>query len=102
MTDEHEITMAAKDAAYKIMAEANEQASSIVAAANAEAEQREASARRWSYELRMQASEFAKGIMVECDDYLTKNIEFFTQSKENANHALANLNNVSLKISETE
>lgn len=102
MTEEHEITIAAKDAAYKIMAEANEQASSIVSEANAEAEEREASARRWSYELRMQASEFAKNLMGECDEYLTRNIDFFTQSKENANQALANLQNVSLKISETD
>lgn len=102
MTEEHEITKAAKDAALKIITEANDEANSIVTQANETAEEREASAKRWAYEMRMQASEFAKSIMGECDDYLTRNIDFFSQNRENARLALSRLQNVSIKNPEDE
>lgn len=97
MTQEHEITKAAKDAALKILTEANEEADTIVSDAKIAAEEREASSKRWAYEMRMQASEFAKNLMGECDEYLSRDIEYFTQSRDNARLALSRLEKVSIK-----
>ncbi len=97
MTQEHEITKAAKDAALKILNEANAEADSIVTQANEEAEMREQGAQRWAYEMRTSASEFAKSILSDCDEYLTGNIDFYTKSQENARLALSRLQNITIK-----
>lgn len=97
MTEEHEITRAAKDAAFKILGEAQEQADRILDKANADAEAREASAKKWAYEMRMTAGNFAKGLLAECNDYITKDIEHYTRSQEHINLALSRLNGVTIK-----
>lgn len=97
MTQAHEITRAAKDAAFKILGEANEEANNIVGNANAEAQEREASAKKWAYEMRSTANEFAKSILSECEEYLEKDIEHYTKSRENVRLALSRLQNVTIK-----
>ncbi len=102
MTQEHEITKAAKDAALKILNESKAESESIMAQANADAQEREESAKRWAYEMRTSASEFAKSIMGECDEYLTRDIEHYTRSQENVRLALSRLQNVSIKRPDDE
>ncbi len=97
MTQEHEITKAAKDTAFKLLSEAKEEADGIVADANTQAQERENSAKRWAYEMRTTASEFAKNILGECNNYLTADIEHYTKSQENVRLALSRLQNVSIK-----
>ncbi len=100
MTQEHEITKAAKDAALKILNESQAEANDIVEQANAEAREREDSSKRWAYEMRTSASEFATNLMRECNEYLTRDIEYYTKSQENVQLALSRLQNVSIKTPE--
>ena len=102
MVQEHEITKAAKDAALKILNESNAEAEGIMAQANADAQEREDSAKRWAYEMRNSASEFAKSIMAECDEYLSRDIEHYTRSQENVRLALSRLQNVSIRRPDDE
>lgn len=97
LTEEHEITKNAKDTALKIVSEARDEANSIVSQANAEAEARENSAKKWAYEMRTSANDFAKNILNECDGYIASDIEHYTKSQENVRLALSRLNNVTIK-----
>lgn len=102
MTEEHEITKAARDAAIKIIGDAKEEAAATVAQANEEAETRENSAKKWAYELRLTAVNFAKGLLGECDEYITKDIENFTKSQETIRLALSRLNDINIKTPEDQ
>lgn len=102
MTEAHEITKAAKDAAFKILSEANEEAAQIVKNANEEAEAREESAKKYAYSMRSTAIDFAKGILSDCDEYITSDIEHYTKSQEHVRLALDNINNILLKKPEEE
>ena len=97
MTEEHEITKAAKDAALKILNDAKDEADDTIDKANAAASERENSAKKWAYEMRTSANNFAKKIMGECDEYLSKDIEHYTRSQENVRLALSRLQSVAIK-----
>lgn len=97
LTMEHEITKSAQDAALKILNDAKAESNDIIDKANAEAAERENSAKKWAYEMRTSASEFAKNILEECEDYLAKDVEHFTKSHEHVSLALSRLNGVSIK-----
>ncbi len=102
MTQEHEITKAAKDAAVKILNETQEEANNIIGKANADAEEREHSAKKWSYEMRSSASNFAVKILTECDEYLSDNIDHFSQSRDNVRLSLSRIQNISIKTPEDQ
>ena len=93
VAERREILQAAQETAGKIVSDAQ---------ANADAQEREESAKRWAYEMRTSASEFAKSIMGECDEYLTRDIEHYTRSQENVRLALSRLQNVSIKRPDDE
>ncbi len=97
MVEEHEITKSAREAAMNILNEAQAEADKIREKANAESAERETSAKKWAYEMRTSASDFAKSILSECDTYLTKDIEHYTQSQDNVRLALSRLENVAIK-----
>ncbi|MBQ8210374.1 MAG: hypothetical protein IJZ35_07335 [Clostridia bacterium] len=102
LTEEHEITRSAKDAAVKILNETNDKAKEIITEANAEAENRENSAKAWSYEMRSSASTFAVNLLSECITYLDKNISMFEQSRENAQMILSKVQQISIKTPEDQ
>lgn len=100
LTDEHEITNSAKDAAVKILNETNAKANEIITAATKEAEERIYSAKVWDYEMRSSAKKLGVDLLTECIGYLDSNIEQYTKSKETANLILSKLKDISLKAPE--
>lgn len=102
MIEEHEIAKAAKDAAIKILNEAKEEAESIMNEANAKAQDREESSKRWAYEMRTNANEFAKGILGDCDSFISNEIEHYSKSQNNVRLALSRLESVAIKLPEDQ
>lgn len=104
LTQEHEITRNANNAAVKIIDKANDEANEILAKAKADADACRAEAERWSYNLRQSTYTGLIDILNECGSFLDNDIEqynrslaFFTQSREQVNTAVSRLENIVLK-----